>query len=380
MSPHAYTQHRNSTSWVDSPGSVLDKRATSTRSGLVNATSPDGANLGYSGGPGSRQSATSVFSQIFFPSKAKDSSSPMKFRLSKPSASSSKGANVPTRLQNVSSTLYDDPAFSPDPHTHPHFVTNRDSIWTPPTEGHPRLKGDRRLHTLLVDSDDASVFAPPQPPNTPMIPEDVYSHSGPSTSESISGSLTSPALSTPPTSAPSSTNSHMQGQRSASSVQPSNTPAQGKKKRLLPFFGRKAAPPVETNIPVADHPAEHRDSPPSYDVSTSLRPSRARLESAPELHRPNDRPTLAPRADTAPAPAVVNRQAERRRLRIQELDRIDELDETNPLGLSMHHGGPYEAIRKLARSTAHPFAATATDGGIQSQVSSETIIPITSSS
>ena len=38
---------------------------------------------------------------------------------------------------------------------------------------------------------------------------------------------------------------------------------------------------------------------------------------------------------------------------------IDELDESNPLGVALHHGGPYEAIQKMvgsrtqAQQTAH---------------------------
>ena len=34
----------------------------------------------------------------------------------------------------------------------------------------------------------------------------------------------------------------------------------------------------------------------------------------------------------------------------RELDMIDELDETNPSGVSLHHGGPYEAIQKMVIS------------------------------
>lgn len=43
----------------------------------------------------------------------------------------------------------------------------------------------------------------------------------------------------------------------------------------------------------------------------------------------------------------------------RELDMIDELDESNPLGVALHHGGPYEAIQKMvgsrtqAQQTAH---------------------------
>jgi hypothetical protein len=31
------------------------------------------------------------------------------------------------------------------------------------------------------------------------------------------------------------------------------------------------------------------------------------------------------------------------RARVQDLDQIDELDETNPWGIRIHHDGPYEA-------------------------------------
>ncbi len=36
-------------------------------------------------------------------------------------------------------------------------------------------------------------------------------------------------------------------------------------------------------------------------------------------------------------------------VRAKDLDRIDELDETNPLGLSLHHDGPYEAASQALK-------------------------------
>jgi len=48
------------------------------------------------------------------------------------------------------------------------------------------------------------------------------------------------------------------------------------------------------------------------------------------------------------APAASERAAEDRRLR-QDLDRIDELDETNPFGQAVHHGGPYEAVSRIVQ-------------------------------
>jgi hypothetical protein len=39
--------------------------------------------------------------------------------------------------------------------------------------------------------------------------------------------------------------------------------------------------------------------------------------------------------------------------RHHDLDRIDELDETSPLGISLHHGGPYEAAVQAVRRSDH---------------------------
>jgi hypothetical protein len=44
--------------------------------------------------------------------------------------------------------------------------------------------------------------------------------------------------------------------------------------------------------------------------------------------------------------AAAGRAADEWRLR-QDLDKIDELDESNPFGSALHHGGPYEAISKF---------------------------------
>jgi hypothetical protein len=46
--------------------------------------------------------------------------------------------------------------------------------------------------------------------------------------------------------------------------------------------------------------------------------------------------------------AAAERAAQERLIR-QELDRIDELDETNPFGPAIHHGGPYEAISRIVQ-------------------------------
>ncbi|KAK0465614.1 uncharacterized protein EV420DRAFT_969712 [Desarmillaria tabescens] len=53
-----------------------------------------------------------------------------------------------------------------------------------------------------------------------------------------------------------------------------------------------------------------------------------------------------------PQPAAEEHRqarAQAKRGRANQLDPIDELDQTNPLGMRLHHGGPYEAIQKVVK-------------------------------
>ncbi|KAJ3734638.1 hypothetical protein DFJ43DRAFT_91317 [Lentinula guzmanii] len=100
--------------------------------------------------------------------------------------------------------------------------------------------------------------------------------------------------------------------------------------------------------------------PPSYDELSPNRPSTIRHISVPTLPssqpktmevppRPattaNDSRTIEPRRNnTNPNPTRRNRG----------LDPIDELDESNPLGLSLHHESPYEAIKKVTQTSREP--------------------------
>ncbi|KXN86777.1 hypothetical protein AN958_09658 [Leucoagaricus sp. SymC.cos] len=186
----------------------------------------------------------------------------------------------------------------------------------------------------------------------------------------------------------------------------SNTKPESKKRQG--FFARLLGPSSSTESsssgsssnsspPSAPHPTDpgsksksDRDTmlrmqrpqhPPQYDTmgqrpapvpipgSTPMsQPQPQPSRSAPEVHRAV-RPTLRQRAKTVGAPvpstvagdpervivpavaAAAGRAADDRRLR-QDLDRIDELDETNPFGRAVHHGGPYEAISKFVQKDA----------------------------
>ncbi|KAI0347844.1 hypothetical protein BDW22DRAFT_24076 [Trametopsis cervina] len=47
----------------------------------------------------------------------------------------------------------------------------------------------------------------------------------------------------------------------------------------------------------------------------------------------------------------------------KDLDKIDELDETDPLGFAWHHGGPYEAISKAAKDAAQQNGSAPNETG-----------------
>ncbi|KAL0951454.1 hypothetical protein HGRIS_008143 [Hohenbuehelia grisea] len=135
-----------------------------------------------------------------------------------------------------------------------------------------------------------------------------------------------------------------------------------KRGRVLSFFSRKSAPSSSNSSstrPDAPQTKLHKPRIPSLtsaskvdNVQTSPsdaidRPKTTRNISAPELHDA-ERAELPPRPSTTladqPAQSKSANGATQRR---GQLDRIDELDETNPLGLHIHHGGPYEAINRL---------------------------------
>ncbi|KAJ7071210.1 hypothetical protein C8F01DRAFT_421415 [Mycena amicta] len=81
--------------------------------------------------------------------------------------------------------------------------------------------------------------------------------------------------------------------------------------------------------------------PPDYEFEH--RPSPSRNDSAPEL-RHIEPPGLGRRPQTAPPPNPS------RRRQPHDLDRIDELDESNPLGVALHHQGPFEAVASMLKT------------------------------
>ena len=163
----------------------------------------------------------------------------------------------------IARTMLDDPAFSPDPRSHPHFPLN----------------SYKAVPSFLPDG-------PPSP--------------------SDSDSLSSPAL-------------------SSLSQSPLSSPA------TSPLSTKKPPPPLP--VPeILPKPLTRRVLKP---VSTNI-PKKSRMK------------------------AFVRRLTTR-----HNLDRIDELDETDPFGGSYHHDGPYEAIGTSLAQPALPRMSsnTAPRGG-----------------
>ncbi|OBZ79446.1 hypothetical protein A0H81_00791 [Grifola frondosa] len=118
-----------------------------------------------------------------------------------------------------------------------------------------------------------------------------------------------------------------------------------------------ASPPSATPTATPSEPALEAEPSASVKVTPSaLKNDRpvfpARNISAPELRPPPPPTDVPPRPSTAPGPTpthVVQRKLSKKpsiATAPRDLDRIDELDETNPLGFTWHHDGPYEAIAK----------------------------------
>ncbi|KAJ7783577.1 hypothetical protein DFH07DRAFT_948588 [Mycena maculata] len=225
----------------------------------------------------------------------------------------------------TSPSLRDDPAFSRDPsvhHAHPLLLTpRRDVIRTVPEND-----SMTPAHLLLK-----------QPP------ANCYT-----TSYASQSSLTLPSnVSSSSPMSPSSSTSYLSP--------PTGMPPEPKA-REDPPTPVVASPLAETfgDLSLADRPMS---PPPAYEPFTEPdpepRPIPFRNDSAPEL-RQIDPPGLPHRSATAPIPSAPppRRNERERRPQAYDLDRIDELDESNPLGVALHHEGPFQAIASVLKAPA----------------------------
>jgi hypothetical protein len=249
----------------------------------------------------------------------------------------------PSFSRPLSKTILNDPAFSSDPRVHPHFPLVSPTFYKELPSKSPLMAVNNLSQTSETTPSDIS---PHQEVLSPTEGPDCGSHSPgseeahPSTTASTSVSLDSDshtALSafTSPTVSSATSHSH--------SLDYPKTP--------------RVVSPLQLSFPFSASPAS---SSPSHDPESSPamyprpsnRPTPTRIATAPEQRERVVKPTTA-RSDSAPVHADgSNRPTGKRRMKnfirrftsSRALDRIDEMDETDPFGAGWHHGGPYEAI------------------------------------
>ncbi|KAG6817711.1 hypothetical protein H0H87_004502 [Tephrocybe sp. NHM501043] len=230
-------------------------------------------------------------------------------------------------LRSPLTPIYDDdPAFSSDPHAHPFFAA--------------------QMPWSLRPDDDARLLPRPA---LPMFSDDHSSTTHETASSSASSSNhTSTTLSSPPTSADSHSSPWTPDKASHLRWPPD---AQKKKKNIAMFWRRTPPETVLASVDLARNVSPSPSPPPPRNMTPTPRPPPARVATAQQPFVATNRPNLTPRSATAtadfkPPPLAARRVAGVLALRGNELDRIDELDETNPAGLPLHHNGPYEAAHQ----------------------------------
>lgn len=220
----------------------------------------------------------------------------------------------------LAQTVFNDPAFSSDPRSHPHFTLAdaRSYKDLPPKPPHRSHDPSQENIPCLV------------PPVLPHHPATVDRRLSPL---ALSVSLEHEPTLTSSSSTVSSTTSH--------SSSPTQTPGiYTMFSGIVPQSLRPIPHTKFTSTTLAHHPPDEVRPRIPYTMSTST----------PDM-RPPPPPPPPTRANSAPALPVTRKKSDKiknfvRRLtkKHDNLDRIDELDETDPFGIGFHHSGPYEAI------------------------------------
>ncbi|KIJ65010.1 hypothetical protein HYDPIDRAFT_110910 [Hydnomerulius pinastri MD-312] len=255
---------------------------------------------------------------------------------------------VPQFKTPLSISVLNDPAFSTDPRSHPHFpLTNAGSYKAPPSKSPASYP--RRLTQQPPLIPPESYEAPPQEMEIPRatdVPFQVSHHplgeKYPPSPSSVSVSLESDSLTilsafTSPTVSSATSHNH-----------PSVLTPAGRPPAPVALF----PPPNPYPSPSPPPPVKDEPKPPSPPRQQPGRPAMPHNVSAPEMRPKVDRQPPPVRAESAPVVPVKKRTSGKGRMRNlvrrltsrHNLDRIDELDETDPFGGGFHHGGPYEAI------------------------------------
>ncbi|KAF9015565.1 hypothetical protein BDQ17DRAFT_1341285 [Cyathus striatus] len=267
--------------------------------------------------------------------------------------------DFPERLKNVPSSLYDDPAFSSDPTLHPYFVANHSSHVSS-TLPHPRhLKADGKgsrgkpAHTSGMS---ASSFR-----DLPTFPLPSTSLDGQIATPRTPWSVSTKSSYTP---SPSATG-YSPGNMRPAPLTDSSAEFSGTRRNLtldgevVSFSGNTGLPalpllPVPSRLSAQKQSGRRPPPPPYTEMPNAMSFIRSGGVRVP-LHNQGSEVSSSV-SDVACIHGSRDKKV---------LDRIDELDETNPLGISLHHESPYEAISRLVQPI-HPSgrntAGRGTDG------------------
>ncbi|KAJ3721600.1 hypothetical protein C8R42DRAFT_55039 [Lentinula raphanica] len=246
-------------------------------------------------------------------------------------------------IRSLSPDLLNDPAFSTNPLSHPLFVTNPDYSVDP---SQSKLISNRNSQADVTQASPYNTTT-----NNSLSLSDTNSHSPPSESSSLEGMGTSMSSASHSSAALEPMNEAPSPASSYTDITTSSTSSKGlsgkssKKNLIVLEPPRILSPPPAYNelSPTASKPPTVRNISVPTLPSSQTKPA-ADLPPRPATTANDTRIGESRRNDTTPNPTRRNRG----------LDPIDELDESNPLGLALHHESPYEAIKKVTQSPREP--------------------------
>ncbi|KAJ7492806.1 hypothetical protein FB451DRAFT_551000 [Mycena latifolia] len=314
--------------------------------------------------PGPSRRASRGFFSLFSSSKGQQKSQAppqvMRSHYTKPSFPSSQ--DLPARFDAISLTspsqrasdpAFSDPAFSRDPSVnpaHPFVATpRRDFIRTSAPADPPRsLVPVSFEHTIRQQPSVSPTTNDTRETKGNFVAQydTNYNYSSFASNSSLALPPSNDSVASSPMS-PSSSSSFLSHLPTPVGMPPESLEAREDPPSLV------TSPVAETSdgIGSADDKMRPMSPPPEYEVIAS-RPFTVRTDSAPEL-RHIEPPGLPHRSATAPIPAApptAPRRPNERRPQAYDLDRIDELDESNPLGVALHHEGPFQAIASVLKA------------------------------
>lgn len=295
--------------------------------------------------------------------------------------------------KNLLGINYADPAFSPDPLSNLNFFSYKHSpaliMATPP----PRPGNS----TLKNEGPPARVHIPPPPPNSPALPEpmttDISTVSSTNNSSSFTTSLylsprPHPAVPRPPSSStPSLLEPHVHAKadmpqeatllrrHSHQSLLPSKPEHHKRPGFFSKLLGLSSSEPSGSANSSSSYPPPPPPPPLAKNRRVSSMPFVPQSPPLPQNRNPLVQSVNQRRTANLPVEALVMENPTRQtKIRAaaeatritptvaappptddqwmhQDLDRIDELDESSPFGgIMMHNGGPYEAIPRFVQA------------------------------